>query len=58
MSSSHKEMEKEEEKEEEEEVEEAEEEEVTTLSVVCPEGVGPGDTLYISTEDGEELEIV
>ena len=27
------------------------------LSVVCPAGVSPGDTLYVQTPDGAELEI-
>ena len=31
---------------------------VEMLSVECPEGVVPGDTLFIQTPDGEELEIV
>eukprot|EP01052_Picozoa_sp_SAG31_P021102 SAG31_NODE_1614_length_7741_cov_4.817849_4_plen_634_part_00 len=34
-----------------------EEDGVETLSVVCPDGVGPGDSLFIQTEDGEEMEI-
>ena len=39
---------------EEEEVDEASEP-VTSLQVVCPEGVGPGDALYVQTPDGQEI---
>lgn len=39
---------------EENEVDEASEP-MTSLRVVCPEGVGPGDTLYVQTPDGQEI---
>ena len=28
-----------------------------TLTVVCPEGVSAGDMLYVSTPDGDEVEV-
>eukprot|EP01052_Picozoa_sp_SAG31_P005720 SAG31_NODE_256_length_19032_cov_5.305181_7_plen_1244_part_00 len=29
-----------------------------TLEIVCPDGVGPGDTLYVTCPDGDEVEIL
>ncbi len=31
------------------------ESELSVLRVVCPEGVGPGDSLYVQTPDGQEI---
>ena len=34
------------------------EEDAEYLTVACPAGVGPGDALYVTTPDGDEIEVV